>query len=51
MNDKIKIYCHSCDGKGFVEEKEYPNAKIVKVVCPECNGQKFIHDEIWHCGE
>ena len=43
---KVKIFCHSCDGKKFVIQKGYPNAKAVKTVCPECDGIGFVWDEL-----
>lgn len=44
---RIKIFCHSCEGKGYVEEHLYPSGAVVKTVCPECNGEKFVHDELY----
>ena len=39
---KIKIFCHCCEGKKTIEEKEYPSGKIIKVVCPECDGNGWV---------
>ena len=42
---RVKIFCQSCDGKGYVEEKAYPKAEIIKTICPQCEGQKYVHGE------
>jgi len=41
----VKIYCHTCKGKGTVTETLYPSGEEVEVICPECNGQKWVWDE------
>jgi DnaJ-class molecular chaperone len=43
---KVKIVCHTCDGKGVITEREYPTFKHVMVVCPECNGEGWIYAEL-----
>ena len=42
MSSRIKIYCHSCEGKGTLTEKEYPSGRDIEVQCPECNGKKWV---------
>lgn len=44
---KIKIRCHSCNGKGYLEDFTYPETKLVKIVCPECDGKKYVEFEQW----
>ena len=39
---KVKIFCHCCEGKKTIEEKEYPSGKIIKIVCPECDGNGWV---------
>jgi DnaJ-class molecular chaperone len=46
-NRNIKIFCHSCEGKGYVTEKAYPSGKTVQVVCPECNGEGYVDDILY----
>jgi DnaJ-class molecular chaperone len=38
----IKIFCHSCRGRGHISESSYPDGKAVQVVCPECDGKKYV---------
>jgi len=45
MVKKVKIFCHCCDGKGTITEKEYPSGKEIEVLCPECNGEKWVWSE------
>lgn len=47
MGKRIKIYCHSCKGQGYILENRFPDTKPVRVVCPECNGEKFVWDELY----
>jgi DnaJ-class molecular chaperone len=42
---RVKIFCHSCGGKGTVKEKKYPDGEEIDVVCPECNGDKWVWSE------
>lgn len=36
------VFCHTCDGAGYVWEKEFPDGLGVKAVCPECRGAGYI---------
>lgn len=39
---RIKIYCHTCEGKGTITEEKYPSKEEIEVPCPECNGEKWV---------
>jgi len=43
--EKVKIFCHSCEGDGYVIEHEYLTNDEVRVKCPECDGAGWIWDE------
>jgi DnaJ-class molecular chaperone len=45
QKESIKIFCHTCDGLGWITEKSYPSGKAVDVVCPECFGKKYVRAE------
>lgn len=42
---KVKVFCHSCNGNGYVEDKAYPSAEVIKILCPECEGQKYVWED------
>jgi DnaJ-class molecular chaperone len=42
---KIKIFCHTCEGLGVIEEDGYPDHRKIKVVCPECDGYGWVEKE------
>ena len=48
---KVKIFCHSCNGLGYIYEKKYHENKTptqslsIKVLCPECDGDKYVEVE------
>ena len=43
MTDKVKIFCHSCEGAKTVKEKAYPSGETIDVPCPECNGDGWVY--------
>jgi len=44
IDTKVKIFCHSCNGRKFVLERAYPSKEEIKTVCPECNGDGWVWD-------
>ena len=38
----VMIVCHTCDGKGCIDEIEYETRNVVSCVCPECRGSGYI---------
>ena len=42
LPEPLKVFCHMCDGDGYVEEATYPSRKVIRVTCPECNGRKWV---------
>jgi DnaJ-class molecular chaperone len=42
---RIKVFCHTCEGKKNLEDKRYPDGKIIMVPCPECNGEGWVWEE------
>ena len=45
--EEVKIICHTCEGRKWIPEREYPDGREVKVVCPECDAEGYVEDEIW----
>jgi hypothetical protein len=45
LNEKVKIFCHCCEGLGLVDEDGYPDHHVVKAICPECNGEGWVWTE------
>jgi DnaJ-class molecular chaperone len=42
---KVQVFCHTCEGKGSLEDKAYPNGEEIRTICPECNGRKWVWEE------
>ncbi len=38
----VKVLCHTCKGKRFIEETEFETKEPVKVLCPECEGLGYV---------
>jgi len=45
LGKKVKIVCHTCKGKGKVEELEFGTLKKIPCVCPECHGDGWVWAE------
>jgi DnaJ-class molecular chaperone len=43
---RVKVVCHTCNGKGVVDETAYPSTKPIKTLCPECNGDKYVYADV-----
>ena len=43
---KEKIFCHTCDGIGWISEKRYLDGKTIDVVCPECDGKRYVEVDL-----
>lgn len=41
----VSVFCHTCEGTGAIEDKSYPDGKIIMVLCPECRGNKYVNVE------
>jgi len=41
--ERIRIICHTCDGKGVVTELTWPDRREVEVACWECDGRGWIY--------
>jgi DnaJ-class molecular chaperone len=41
--NEVQIYCHACDGTGYLLAKKWPEHTVIREVCPECDGKKHVN--------
>ena len=42
----VKVFCHTCGGKGYLTETRWPDEDEVKVVCWECGGRGWVYAKL-----
>jgi DnaJ-class molecular chaperone len=41
-DNRVKVVCYSCDGKGYEFDTKFPSRKKVKVICESCYGAGYL---------